>query len=88
VTNVPFSEQLRAALAAARYPEVDRLLRSRLTAVRTLEEARSFGELISWANLTVRAARAHDAAQLAGIQRSRLYLGRPVPAEPTLDLNG
>ncbi len=82
------SEQLRASLAAGHYAHADHLLRGRLTKVRTAEELRSFGELISWANLTVRAARAHDAAQLAALERGRLYLGRPVIDHPSLDLSG
>jgi len=86
--NPTFQSQLRSALNARRYQEADRLLRSRLSCLRDAEEARALRDLISWANLMVRVARAHDGAQLAGIERSRRYLGTPPPVSPTRDISG
>ncbi len=83
-----FLEQFRSNLAAARYPEADRLLRLHLANLRTADEVLSMQKLVSWANLAVRAARAHDAAQLAGLDRTRKYLGTRPPASPNLDVLG
>lgn len=75
-----FSQLFRDAIVTGRYAEADTLLRRRAAKLQDPGEFAAMLELISWADLAVRAARAHDALELASVQRKRRYLGRTTPA--------
>jgi hypothetical protein len=75
-----FSQLFREAIANGRYAQADSLLRRQAAGLRDPAEFPALLELISWAGLAVRAARAHDALELAAVQRKLRYLGQTTPA--------
>jgi hypothetical protein len=82
-----FSQLFREALAGGRYSEADTLLRRHAAGLRDPVEFPALLELISWAGLAVRAARAHDALELAAVERKLRYLGQKTP-EVSCDVCG